>query len=463
MLNSKVLNEKIQAELDKVAAVNSLCEKDKREASPEEVAIVNEAIGADGKGGSVAKLRAQLAQAQAFEAELAAMATQRAQNATRVPVPAVHGGGSDADSSSPFARIRVPVSARARKPMQAFSGPLAEQEAFATGRYFQAVVGSRDARNWCRDNLGVDIQAGMTEGTDSAGGFLVPPAYEANLIRLVADYGVARRKLRTQPMSGDTFSRPRRTGGLTAYFTGEIGAPTESTMTGDVVQLVAKDIRALTYWSRNLDEDAAIAVADLNMMEMATAFAYKEDICAFSGDGTSTYGGIVGIKNALAAGSIYTAASGHTTLATLTLADFDGMIGQLPAYAEKSGGPEWYMHKTVWANAVLRLASGVGGVTSTEIVNGLSRNLFRGYPVNFVEVMTSTATTSTAGVCYFGNLPMAADFGDRRGVTVRTSTEAAFTTSQVAMLAFERFDVNIHDKGDSSNAGAIIGLTMAAS
>lgn len=457
MLNSKVLGEKIAAELDRVAAVNALCEKESRDATEAEQGIVNEAIGPDGKGGNVAKLRAQLAQAQAFEAELANQASLRVGN--RATAIGVHQGASDADSSSPFARIRVPVSARARKPIEAFKGPLAEQEAFATGRYFQAVVGSREARNWCRDHLGIDIQAGMTEGTDSAGGFLVPPAYEANLIRLVADYGVARRKLRTVPMDRDTHDRPRRTGGLNAYFTGEIGAPTESTVAGDVIKLVAKDLRALTYWSRNLSEDAAIAVADLNMMEMATAFAYKEDLCAFSGDGTSTYGGIVGIKNALAAGSISTA-TGHTTLATLTLADFDAMIGQLPAYAEKNGGPEWYMHKTVWANAVLRLASSAGGVTSTEIINGVSRNVFRGYPVNFVEVMTSTATSGTAGVCYFGNLPMAGDFGDRRGVTVRTSVEAAFTTSQVAMLAFERFDVNIHDKGDASNAGSIIGLTM---
>ena len=459
MLNSKALGEKIAAELDKVAAVNALCEKESRDATEAEQSIVNEAIGVDGKGGNVAKLRAQLAQAQAFEAELANQASLRVGN--RAPAIGFHGGGSDADSRGYFGSIRVPASCRARQPLKAFHGPEAEQEAFAFGRMLQAIAGSGKANSWCQDNLGFNPQAAMSEGSDSEGGFLVPPTYEAAIIRLVAKYGIARRKCRIKPMSSDTDDQPRRTGGLIAYAAGEIQAATASTMAGDSVKLVAKDFVALTYWSRNLEEDAAIAIADLNATEMGLAFAKKEDECLFLGDAASTYNGIVGLKNALNAGSVVTAASTHTTLATLTMADFYSMQGALATYADDSA--EWYVHKSVWAQAMQRLGQAQSGVTSTEIVNGMSRDLFLGRPVNFVTSMTSTATTSTAGVVYYGDLMMSATFGDRRGLNVATSREVAFVTRQIAMLATERYDINIHDKGDSSNAGGIVRLDMAAS
>lgn len=458
MLNSAKLKESLAAELDKVSAVHSLCEKENREPTADEQGIVNAAIGEDGKGGEVAKIKAKIIQAEAFEAEVANAAAKR-------QIPGVHHSVSDVDSGSIFARVKVPAKARSRQQITSFKGPDAEQQCYAFGRMIMAVAGNNASARWCDETLGFNPQNAMSEGSEPDGGFMVPPEFDAALIRLVNDYGVARRVCNIVPMRSDVKSIPRRTGGLTAYAIGEISAPTATSPTGDLIQLVAKKFGVLSYYSRDLDEDSAIAVGNMIAQEMALAFANKEDSCLFLGDGTSTYNGIVGIKSSLAAGSKYTAATGNTAFSTLDLEDFEGMLATLPSYAFKDGGPEWYIHRSGWATSMLRLAAAAGGNTTREIAGGMVQTQFLGYPVNFVEVANSTlgAQTSTTGLCYVGNLRQAVNFGDRRGVTVDVSRDVAFTTQQVAVLGTERFDIVVHDKGTASVAGSIVQLATPSS
>jgi HK97 family phage major capsid protein len=105
-----------------------------------------------------------------------------------------------------------------------------------------------------------------------------------------------------------------------------------------------------------------------------------------------------------------------------------------------------------------------GGNTIADLQAG-AQPRFLGYPVVFADVMNSTLTaqTSTDGLAYFGNLRMAGLFGDRRGLAIATSTDVYFTTDDVGVRATERFDVNIHDKGDASNAGGIVMLSTPGS
>lgn len=458
-MKSKKLRETIAAKLAEVSALQDRCEKEGREYSADEKAHVDALIGADGAGGEVASIKAQLAQAEAFEREVAALASVHIPKGVHVEAAGVE------DSSSLFARVKIPSRAAARGHVTAFNGPDKDKQAYAFGRYVMAVCGNRRSQDWCADTLGFDVRNGNTSGSDPDGGFLVPHEFEATLIRLVNDYGVIRRVARPVPMSRDTKSYPRRTGGLTAYAIGEIQAPAESTMTVDQIQLVAKKFGVLTYYSRDLDEDSALSVGNLIMTEMALAFANKEDECGFNGTGASTYNGIVGIKESLAAGAKYTALAGNTAFSTLDLEDFEGVIAKLPSYAFRDGGPSWYIHRSGWATSMLRLASAAGGNTTREIAAGASEVQFLGYPVVFVEVMnnTLTAQTSTDGLCYFGNLRQAVDFGDRRGVTMDMSREVAFTTQQIAVLGTERLDIKVHDSGTASAAGAVVMLSTPGS
>ena len=76
----------------------------------------------------------------------------------------------------------------------------------------------------------------------------------------------------------------------------------------------------MTRMSTELAEDAAINVADDLAREMAYAFATAEDAAGWNGDGTSTYGGIMGMRTKFAAGvgsfvGAVDLTSGHDTFA----------------------------------------------------------------------------------------------------------------------------------------------------
>src|SRR6266516_2889608 len=123
-------------------------------------------------------------------------------------------------------------------------------------------------------------------------------------------------------MSSDSASRPRRTAGVSAIFAAEAATATESTgITYDNIGFVAKKLLSFVRLSNEISEDAAISMAEELTVELAYAFASKEDDCGFNGDGTSTYGGIRGVTNLIIDGSHNAsksaAASTHNTFLTL--------------------------------------------------------------------------------------------------------------------------------------------------
>src|SRR5262249_27847145 len=176
----------------------------------------------------------------------------------------------------------------------------ADEQAHGFGKFLSAsIFGNERAREWCRMH-GVPVEKAQIEGTTGAGGALVPDQWLNTIINLKEAFGVAARECGKVYMPSDTHHMPRRTGGVNAFFVSEGVVPTESTATFDDVTLVAKKMAALVRISTELAEDAMISIADYLIGEIAYAFASKEDDCLFLGDGTSTYGGIVGLKNAFA-------------------------------------------------------------------------------------------------------------------------------------------------------------------
>ena len=274
------------------------------------------------------------------------------------------------------------------------------------------------------------------------------------------------------PMNSDTRCDPRWASGLTAYFVGESAAGTESTASFDDVTLTAKKLVALTRMSSELSEDSAINFGDMLAGEISYAFSNKEDECGFNGDGTSTYGGIVGVRTRLdeltagtAPGLILGAGNAYSEL---TLANFESVVGALPVYADVAGQVYWLCHKTFYWTVMARLALAAGGTTSTEIVNGVRRQVFLGYPVMYSQVFPSTEANSQVA-CAFGNFMQGSRFGDRRSETISFSDQASvgsqsmWERDQIGVKGTERFDINVHDYGSNTAAGPICGLEMAAS
>jgi HK97 family phage major capsid protein len=349
------------------------------------------------------------------------------------------------------------------------------------------------AVEWCRKNgLGftVDVEAdgartkASRENNNASAGFLVPDEFENDLIELREKYGVFRKYAKKVPMTSDTRSDPRRRGGINAYWVGESQSATYSDKAWDRVRLTAKKLMALTRISNEINEDAVINLGDDYAREIVWAFANKEDQAGFNGDGTSTYGGITGVRQALLSvdatianilGLRVATGTGYgTSYNSVTLADFNAVVGLLPEFADNDN-TAWFVHRTFWGSVMQRLATAAGGNRIEEIVNGARQKTFLGYPVVIAQVMPKTSAVNQI-VALLGDLSLAASFGDRRATTLQFSDVAdnAFIQDEIVIRGTERVDVNVHDVGESAvatprdlvmglTAGPVVGLITASS
>jgi len=368
-------------------------------------------------------------------------------------------------------RFRVPaLKIPLHEPLRHFRGPDAEERAYISAQFFLAALWKdRRAAQWCEHN-GVPVEwspdpdrdgLAMGGGQNTKGGYLVPTVLSQVIIDLRERYGVARANCRVWPMSSDAENVPRRTGGVTAYFVGENAEITASDKSWDQVGLVARKLAALCKYSSEIAEDAILNMADDLASEIAYAFAVKEDDCFVKGDGTSTYGGITGLLTAVGAGSVATAATGETAFGTLTLASFEKVIGMLPEYPGIQ--PKWLFHKAGWAAGIKRLVDAAGGVTATELVNGVPQREFLGYPVLLSGSCNSTLTAqASTRVSYFGDYRLSSTLGSRRELRIDASKDRYFELDQLAIRGTERMDIVNHDCGSASAAGAVVALSTGA-
>lgn len=330
-------------------------------------------------------------------------------------------------------------------------------QAYTAGMWFKAtILGNAEAAEWCKSH-GVPIVKAQGEGVDSAGGFLVPEELMANIIVLREQFGVFRQECQVVPMGSDTLNWPRRTGGLTAFFTGENQSVTESQAAWDSINLTAKKAGVLTRMSTEIEQDAVVAISDWLVGEMAYAFASKEDDCGFNGDGGSTYGGMRGITTLLIdsshGGGVFQGSS--ATWSSLVLKDLTSLIGILPQYA--IGGAKWYMSQQAFYTIVATITAGAGGNRLDVLTQGIEKRLL-GFPVVIAQKLPISTPGSGKIMMLFGDLSRASMMGERRGITIKRSDHRYFENDQIGLLGTERFDVNNHDLGDTTVAGPLVGM-----
>lgn len=448
------LRKQLQAKLDASNSILAAAEGANRNLTADETKAFDAAMAdADGLKATIKRV----------EQQEAAQADQSA--ATR---PHVH--DTDLAPTTATASVRVEVQSPPRYgTLKAYTrerfGADAERLAYRAGMWTRATYfGDRKAAQWCRDH-GVGYSAALSSSDNTGGATLIPDELSSVILTLRETYGVFRRNAQAWPMASDTLIINRNQSAITPYFVGEATAITSSNPTLDTVQLVAKKLGALVYVPRELAADAIINVGDWVAQSFAYAFALKEDQCGFIGDGTSTYGGIRGLMTKIDDGNhanaIFTGATGHTAFSTLTLADFNGVVGLLPIYARPRA--KWYISAVGYANSMQRLQYAGGGNATMDIGAGTAA-AFLGFPVELVQVMNTTtgAQTSTC-VCALGDLSLAAAFGVRADMTVDTSEHYAFNTDQTAIRAIERFDINVHSLGDTNINSPIIALKTPGS
>lgn len=399
---------------------------------------------------------------------------RRAATGTSAPLP----DGDNSAASAPRVKVtEIPASVKRGGRLNYFrgesNGMSAEQRAYRFGMFALAKA-SLDMPTKFRFSKAMEFAhdqwAVSTEGGGDNAGVLVPEEFGSDLIALREKYGVVRRIFKYRPMSSDTRSDPRSRGGLTAHFVGEAQPGTESTKKWDKVALTAKKIMVLSRYTNELSEDSVISIGDDLAYEVSYAFAQKEDACGLLGDGTSQYGGITGAIPALAAaaGTVTTTSAGGIVVGTgnlyseLTLADFTKVLGVLPQYAT-TPNTCWVASKAFFHNVMQRLELAAGGTTATEVRDGQQVYRFLGYPVEISQVMP-VAEANSQLCCLLGDFTLGASFGDRRDERIDFSEHASiggeslWERDEIGVRGTERFDINVHDVGNSTTAGPIVGL-----
>lgn len=355
----------------------------------------------------------------------------------------------------PWERARVYSAGR-----KAFSS---KEMAWKFGTWCLATLGHKKSVENCK-NFGITIKA-HTEGVNSQGGFLVPDEMAAELVTLREQYGVFRRNAKIYRMTSDTLRIPRKNTGLTAYWVGEAIAATESTMGFDNVQLVAKKLTALTTVSNELLEDSVIDLASDVANEIAYQFAFKEDDAGFNGDGTSTYGGVVGLTTALSDTTYQISDGAASTYAgsgtSPTQAEISAGFRKLPNWAYQRNNVKIFCSKSAYHGIFERLAMAAGGVTATEMSAGIREPRFFGYPVEFTQVIPVTESAG-AVFAYIGDLSQACYLGDRRATSIAFSDSAlnAFEQDERVVRGTQRVDIVCANVGSSSAYGAMIKMTL---
>lgn len=310
---------------------------------------------------------------------------------------------------------------------------------------------------------------------NSLGGALVPDEFEAELIEIREQYGVAESLADTQSVpDGRQRMMPRKAGELMVYGPDEGSAITESNMNFDDVEVTPKERKVLSTVSNELFRDSAINLADTITRGIAWAFAKDMDNAYFLGDGTSTYFGVNGINNSIRGLSATRANIAGLVVGTgnlfseLTLGDFEAVAGRLPDLEGISGDPVWMVNKRFYYETMVSLVNALGGVTMREAEDG-PRPMFLGYDVVFARPMPRADANDQ--VCALLGWP---DFGTKINIVsgsmeIATSDQRYFDQDKIAIRGKHSVGITVHDVGNASateasrEPGPIVGLLTAAS
>jgi HK97 family phage major capsid protein len=286
----------------------------------------------------------------------------------------------------------------------------------------------------------------LSEGADSAGGFLVPVDVQTELIRKTATMAIIRGLARIVNTSRDVVSWPKKiyttddkyTGPERITWTGEIPSSTSVHLVTDAtygqVDIPINTAMASQPVSNNLIEDSAFDVMSIVNQDLAEAFALGEDDAFINGDGISKPMGILTQVDVAGKGpaSVLSGASGAVAA--------DGLIDLWGALPSQYSGPN-----TRWVMSTATL------VDIKQLKDGDNRYLLDAMSTGNLQspiaqilidrpILRDEFMPAVAGGAYpiiFG------DFGgyiiaDRVGFSVMVSRELLMRTNQTLVVGRKR-------------------------
>jgi HK97 family phage major capsid protein len=132
-------------------------------------------------------------------------------------------------------------------------------------------------------------------------------------------------------------------------------------------------------------------------------------------------------------------------------------MSKLPKYAMKNA--KWYVSQAADQLVFQRLARAAGGTTMMEHGSKIVK-FYQGYPIVISQVLPAdpTADYENVAMILFGDIRKAAKLGTRRDIRIQVLEERYADYDQLGVKATERFDIVVHDLGDGTTAGPVVGL-----
>ena len=277
----------------------------------------------------------------------------------------------------------------------------------------------------------VQSRATMIAGTDTLGGYFVPTEYLPqefiDLLRaktVLTGLGVT-----TMPgLVGAPVQVPRQTGATTAYYTGEITAPTASNPTAGLASMYPKALRGLCTVSKLSIMLSNPAMETFVQNDMAAVVARRRELGVLQGDG-SDYEPL---------GLVNTSGINTSTINAVPtdLDDFEDMVYAIEADNADQGRLGWLMNPREW-HTLRTLKDGTGRYLLQRTQDGSTPKMLHGYPVATTTAVPITlGTTADRGRVIFGDWSQLVD-GEWAGMT---------------------FDMN--DRGDAYWSLGIVGMLV---
>ena len=246
----------------------------------------------------------------------------------------------------------------------------------------------------------------MSMGTPSAGGYIVPMEYVAQIIELLHAESVVMQAGATvlSDLQGSPIYIPKQTAGATGYWVGENVAITGSDLTLGQISMTPKKVGALVKLSNTLVRLSNPSAEALVRSDIAIAIALKIDLAGLRGTGSSYQPSGVNIATDL--GTVAIGAAGGT----LTFDHLIDMEYELAVDNALRGKLSYIFHPAIRRKLLkTKVAQYSGDTGGSYVIAPISEGVFQswlGYPYKMTTQipinLTKTTGTDLTEV-YFGN------------------------------------------------------------
>lgn len=305
---------------------------------------------------------------------------------------------------------------------------------FAKTKKFMAALLGKNTTVLNQMHLEVATKANLSEGTTTAGGFLVPEEFKAEVLRLAPLFGVIRSEARILPMAYDVVNIPAAgTQDITTSWVNEAAAITSTDPNFRQVTLTINKLATIPKVTNELLADANVQVLQYLAELIAEQFAKAEDTQGFNGTGSP----FVGI---LAATGVPTSTHAGGALA-LSYGDMMRMTGEL--YDNAKGNAKWYLHRTMVAHIrglITTAGAPIFGATTGDV---------GGYAVRSVEVLPTRAAATSTAYGVFGDIRRGLIMGERGSMMMKLTEEGTvggdnlFEKDMAALRVIERVALGV--------------------